>query len=533
MASLLEASLMMLERFFHNVEQTRLKLEQVMGPVRQTIQILEVSSIIEEWEQCEIAVQMILMDLERSLMKQQELQELELTMESGGSKINNNSVGKAYYWDRQHRRSISSAHSILSTSKTTTTPSSSDSVEQDSMPVLDNSHSQRVFVWRRFLANAFLEECVKSVEDLAQEKKELQIRIVELTRMAAGQDEKRPVDVQETKTSSTEEAKPPGENLSSKGSDAVGRHGEVSEKAAPSDEADNQVQATAPIDMNLAAQIVRAQRLKTILKQVVEWIDLRPQSKNNLSAAKKNLAPEITMDTEDEITSLGISDVSSMSAETNYIVLSPTASVEVDVKTEAKDLETLLQLIRDGLSDNSSSTTPAREVTEADVSTSLSPSPSLSAAEILQSGESSDLDIATNTSKARTRLENIITQQRDPIRPLSCTSTASSLITSSYLSSSSSSGRSFPHINIGGLSIPSSPGLSGLVCGPDGKPVLDVDALCRDLAFRSFPKQHQWSKSRRSIQTKTAPLSPLKVWNSTAGTGMSNTILPLPPTRSQ
>ncbi|KAF9097137.1 hypothetical protein BGX29_008190, partial [Mortierella sp. GBA35] len=60
MASLLEASLLMLERLFVNVDQAaRSELVRVLDPVRQTIHHLEIPSILQEWELCEQGVQRV------------------------------------------------------------------------------------------------------------------------------------------------------------------------------------------------------------------------------------------------------------------------------------------------------------------------------------------------------------------------------------------------------------------------------------------------------------------------------------------
>ncbi|KAF9135873.1 hypothetical protein BGW39_010688 [Mortierella sp. 14UC] len=225
MASLLEASLLMLERLFANVDQSvRARLVRVLDPMRQTIHHLEIPGILQEWELCEQGVQYVINELARSLVQEQEVQERGLTNEesagigggggaasSFGSNNNNNSSNTETFVKatgassrsssvfngnsgRNHRGSISSIHSAMSTFSSGNSSGSNNrtSVEQgEAMMVLDNNYSQQVFVWRKITADTFLEECVKSVEDLAQERRELQTRIVELTRVIVEQDEAR------------------------------------------------------------------------------------------------------------------------------------------------------------------------------------------------------------------------------------------------------------------------------------------------------------------------------------------------------
>lgn len=214
MALLIEASLLMLERLFANVDQTvRSGLVRVLDPIRQTIHHLEIPSILQEWDLCEQGVQSIVNDLARSLVLQQEDQEKGLEGNGGGGdgagllssgstgslvKVSNSSGNNSNYDNRNPRNSISSTHSAMATHSTISNANNKtirshklQEYPEESMMILNNNFSQQVFVWRKFTADTFLEECVKSVEDLAQERRELQTRIVKLTRVIVEQDEAR------------------------------------------------------------------------------------------------------------------------------------------------------------------------------------------------------------------------------------------------------------------------------------------------------------------------------------------------------
>ncbi|KAF9933601.1 hypothetical protein FBU30_005040 [Linnemannia zychae] len=224
MASLLEASLLMLEKLFVNVDQSvRSKLARVLDPIRQTIHHLEIPSILHEWNQCEQGVQSVINELAKSLILQQKDQENELARHeeggagsggegSAGSSGDNNTVGTLVKANggnifggsgdsnnsnncRSQQSNIRSAHSKITTSssgvRNNNTYQENRGGEDETMMILDNHFSQQVFVWRKITADMFLEECVKSVENLVQERRELQTRIVELTRIITEQDETR------------------------------------------------------------------------------------------------------------------------------------------------------------------------------------------------------------------------------------------------------------------------------------------------------------------------------------------------------
>ena len=129
----------------------------------------------------------------------------------------------------------------------------------------------------------------------------------------------------------------------------------------------------------------------------------------------------------------------------------------------------------------------------------------------------------TGHTGTQTRPEGISTSSLALARRTSSSSTTSTPTTSlasasSVSSASSSSSYFFSSTKLGSLSTPSSPGLGG-IGGPDGQTLLDVEAFCRDLAFRSFPTQHQWSKKSK----KQPP-----VWYPTSYTSFSAGALGLP-----
>ena len=209
----------MLERLYTNVDQTvRSGLVRVLDPIRQTIHHLENPRILQEWDLCEQGVQRIVNDLVRSLVYQQEVQERGLeggggdsagsssgstgsTLVKASNNTSNRSISSSFSGNnnngvRNPRNSTSSTHSAMTAYSTNsngnnTYKSHQEEGPEESMLILNNNFSQQVFVWRKFTADTFLEECVKSVEDLAQERRELQTRIVELTRVIVEQDEAR------------------------------------------------------------------------------------------------------------------------------------------------------------------------------------------------------------------------------------------------------------------------------------------------------------------------------------------------------
>ncbi|KAG0094955.1 hypothetical protein BGZ93_006510 [Podila epicladia] len=210
MATLLEASLLMLERCFLNVEQTKQQLIRILDPVRQTVHLLEVPSIIEEWVKCEKDLQQTMNDLAKTLVQQQESQEIELSegyvaVGRRGSGTSDDSfkakVASRRYHNRSHNENFSSINSNSSraldlyqrrgsASSNDGDMKSGNDDDQASMLLLNNSESRNVFVWRKSMADSFLEECVQMVEGLAAEKRELQTRIMELTQAMTEMEEK-------------------------------------------------------------------------------------------------------------------------------------------------------------------------------------------------------------------------------------------------------------------------------------------------------------------------------------------------------
>ncbi|KAG0300326.1 hypothetical protein BGZ98_009265, partial [Dissophora globulifera] len=503
MATLVEASLLMLERFLENVCELRAGLRQAMEPMGQTIRLLEIPSVVEEWEILETQVKDVVRALETTLVRQQELQEWELTAEGSGSKVKNNNKGGTYHRERQHRGSISSIQSAMSA--TTKARGSCAKGQNDdnksnnndtSVPMLDNGLSQEVFVWRKYMADSFLEECVKGIELLAAEKKELQIQVTELTRRAAESGEEQPSQSAHNSVSVSvsgiEVNSPPVDseaNVQSKAESKV----ESSESGSSSSNngVPNLESVPSQTDPPQDEQVRRARRLESILNKVVKWADQHHAAgKARPSVAKKEGLPETRMNSEDEILSLGISEallpnpLEPSSARTSEVTEADTAA--------SRDLEILLNLIRQELPDNSSD------------GYILPPNSS-------EQGESKRTRNGPRAGSSGTRPKIITTLHSNTSESSSASSypptTGSPQSSFSSASSCLSSSSYFSRVNFAGLSTPASFTGLGEIVGPDGKTVLDVDALCRDLAFRSFPKQHHWSKSR--IASPALPASPL------------------------
>ncbi|KAF9093932.1 hypothetical protein BGX23_002701 [Mortierella sp. AD031] len=657
MASLLEASLLMLERLFVNVDQAaRSELVRVLDPVRQTIHHLEIPSILQEWELCEQGVQRVVNDIARSLVLQQEVQERGLTLEgaggarsggagggaagslvksgnhnhttSGNSSTRSNSSSSTFNQD--HRRgSISSTHSAMTAMTTFSSGSSrsnhgAESSEQEAVMILDNNFSQQVFVWRKFTADTFLEECVKGVEDLAQERRQLQTRIVELTRVIVEQDEARclkelaaacssAADVEtvateaatETGTESTTRDKettdlatntPAAETDLSPDSSKDSLEDDLTE-SAPTAEASSANQENHPMDQQESPlnsmESERTKRLESILQKVLELSGghLQTFKKNSepSSANKEDQSDAMAVNgiDDDDILSLDISEAPVLEEQTPLIVIRSELSTVKDTTTlpttisdcsrpKKDDLETLLQLIRQELTGNTvvattapslqrdssdASPTTTAEIletigpkdifngdSEAPAEVNSTPSEPFVATKatppltIITTDTSTNIDttlsadadtVTRNNSQTRTQTRPEVkiptTLARGTSYSSTCTSLSSTVSTPTSLASSTTTATSTSTSNyfsskvqLGSLSIPSSPGLSG-VGGPDGHTLLDVEALCRDLAFRSFPKQHQWSKKSKNPPTWYSSVSSFSISSSASG------LPPLPP----
>ncbi|KAK3831260.1 MAG: hypothetical protein JOS17DRAFT_744774 [Linnemannia elongata] len=278
---------------------------------------------------------------------------------------------------------------------------------------------------------------------------------------------------------------------------------------------------------------------------------------------------------DDDILSLGISEAPvrvmrvEMSTVQDAKSLSTTMSrsgssttlANIDVPRPKKDdLETLLQLIRQEMTRPNTSVLDDNAI-DASPTATVAPLPAVEIEDVVVDAgvqeKSTDVElppveppttepvtsattltiITTDTSaneptnnstightRTQTRPEGISTSSLELARRTSYSSTAStpttSLASASSVSSvSSNSSYFFSSTKLGSLSTPSSPGLGG-IGGPDGQTLLDVEALCRDLAFRSFPTQHQWSK-------KSKKLPP--VWYPTSSTSSSAGASGLPP----
>ncbi|KAG9325923.1 hypothetical protein KVV02_005767 [Mortierella alpina] len=584
MASLLEASLLMLERWHSNVVQTFARLQEVVRPVRQTIQHLEIPSILQEWDQYEKGMQKVLADLAHSLVVQQQNQERELTLvadhEAEGLFTDVNAQSRTFNTVRVQRNRGSTENSQTAAAATALSYANSSDSKDDGIgisglenaQVFQDSYSQQVFVWRKFKADSFLEECVKSVEKLAHEKRELQMRVAELTRAVTELDEDRclrkltprsaGVVVSEERDSSSEdigskegvdpeetavvtkeetaivtkeetqrealgnappridiplltEARPNDEENSTEGSGLAEEKGDH-----PAFETmDNKVNSEVPGDS-------RKQQLESIMKQILEWSESQTAKKrSHLRGA------------EDAIESLGISDSLSIPAATRSTVArAEAAQTEERPRVSSllssggqEDLETFIQMIRQAVEHKSTDHAASVEAEEGQRPETVS---SLKIAEnesfsTNRKFKSHPGPITTLPSCPTFIAPAVCSSSSTTTTPRSsCSFSVSSTSTASFTSSSSY----FPYTaSLGGVSTPSSPGLGGFG-GSDGKTVLDMDALCRDLAFRSFPKQHQWSKSRSLGQKeKRAHAMQLKWVASSLSVSKANASALLPP----
>lgn len=593
MATLLEASLLMLERCFSNVEQTKLQLIRVLGPVRQTVHLLEVPSIIEEWEQCEKDLQQAMNDLAKTLVQQQENQEIELSegyvaVGRRGSGTSDDSfkakVTSRRHLNRSHNDSISSINSNSSRAldlyqRRGSTSSGCDNKlgnddDQASMLVLNNSVSQNVFVWRKSMADSFLEECVQMVEGLAAEKRELQTRIMELTQAMAEMEEKHDIEntkrAREVEESTTVEVKEQGGVVAedSIGQEAVTdiqkedttadikdqpRVTDVLEAKEVVEETDEKVddakeaeEAKETKEIAEAEEVAEAEEAEEA-EGAEEAEDSKQQKDGSEPEAEPptvKLGAEATTDKKRQRLEaifarvLALSQQSSPSLDTKDKLAE--ATVEEDVlaldiavhplkldtrpteamlteSTEAENLELLIQMIREEL------ITVQRDVLcredQTPPATEKAPLALATTCDDATCAEDDSLQVPAKTGKKGERPSAIGILQRGSSQSLS--TLASPCSSTSALSSASSVSSGYFSTMINGLSTPSSPGMG---IGVDGQ-LLDMDALCKDLAFRSFPKQHQWSKSRSSSSSRMAAGSSLLLSSASL-----ISLPPLPPT---
>ncbi|KAF9941906.1 hypothetical protein BGZ67_003736 [Mortierella alpina] len=400
MASLLEASLLMLERWYSNVEQTSARLQEVVRPVRQTIQHLEIPSILQEWDQCEKGMQKVLADLAHSLVVQQQNQERELTLvadhKADGLLTDVNAQSRTFNTVRVQRNRGSTENSQTAVAATALSyANSSDSKDDgigisglENVQVFQDSYSQQVFVWRKFKADSFLEECVKSVEKLAHEKRELQMRVAELTRAVTELDadrclrkltppsagSKEGVDPEETAVVTkeetqrealgsslprmeipllTEEARPNDEEHSTEDQESSGVAEEKGDHPA-FETMDNEANSEVPGDS-------RKQQLESIMNQILEWSESQTaKTRSHLRGA------------EDAIESLGISDSLSIAAATRSTVArAEAAQTEERPRVSSllssggqEDLETFIQMIRQAVEHKSTDHAASGETEE-------------------------------------------------------------------------------------------------------------------------------------------------------------------------
>ncbi|KAF9571872.1 hypothetical protein EC968_010600 [Mortierella alpina] len=575
MASLLEASLLMLERWYSNVDQTFARLHDILSPVRQTIEHLEIPSILQEWDQCEKGMQRVLADLAQSLVMQQQSQERELTLAADHK-------AESFYTDvNAQSRSFNTASAIKNRRSTEYSQAAVTSTalnhanntgtkdgdirfsEVENTQVFPDSYSQQVFVWRKFNADSFLEECVKSVEKLAHEKRELQMKVAELTRAVTEQDENRrlreitprarvvvpekqdssaevvdckdSIDLEEVKINKEEEkqtealgnapSKSEALQLSETRPNDEGREGEDEKSDHPVFETiENEASSNALGDP-------RKQQLESIMKQLLKWSETQTARKRSPSRVA-----------EDHVLSLGISDLSNLPAATlSTAVQTGVEQTEKHVRASSvsstggqKDLETFIQMIRQVVGHDPTNHNVS-EVTQESLAPQVESSPKLAESELYSTGKrlKSHPGPITTLPSCPTFAAPAACSPSSTTTTTTPSSSYSLSVSSASTASISSSSSYFPHtVSLGGLSTPSSPGLGGFG-GPDGKTILDMDALCRDLAFRSFPRQHQWSKSRslgqKDKRTHAAQLTWIASSFSSLNANASALLPPLPP----
>ncbi|KAG0346686.1 hypothetical protein BG004_001080 [Podila humilis] len=521
MATLLEASLLMLERCFSNVKHTKLQITKALDPIRQTIYMLEVPSIVEEWDQCENCLQQVMNDLARTIIQEQEFQEMELSegVVVVGRTTPNEDLSKAKAMTMRHLSSSNNASMSSSTSVSNigaldlhqrrgsayssgykTFDDCKEGDDQASMLELTNNVSQSVFAWRKSVADSFLEECVQTVEMLARDKRELQTRILELTQAMTELEEKRVIEdatnphqpeaiSENDETALDYNTRQVEQNLPTRTADVEGKEikdaGTLSsENPATESEADG-----------------KKQRLEAIFTQLIALSNRL--SVNSLDC--KNNAPDGTM--EDAVLALDVAE-SSMRNIPDMELHAP--------DNEADSLDTLLRMIQQELgvpqtiAFATDITTRQMKVTRSSVESSEQTAASAKTPFTLEDMSPVVPEKSGKKAECPTSISTFRRGSSQSFSTVASISTQSSMsCTSGYFSTA-----------IGGLSTPSSPGMG---IGLDGQ-LLDVGALCKDLAFRSFPKQHQWSKTR-------APSARMAVGSSLLLTSASMISLPpLPPT---
>ncbi|KAF9300556.1 hypothetical protein BGZ74_007755 [Mortierella antarctica] len=551
MATLLEASLLMLERCFSNVEQTKQQLIRILDPMRQTVHLLEVPSIIEEWEKCEKDLQQTMNDLAKTLIQQQENQEIELSegyvaVGRRGSGTSDDSfkakVTSRRHLNRSHNESISSTNSnsnrALDLYQRRGSASSNDGDkksgnfdDQASMLVLDNSESQNVFVWRKSMADSFLEECAQMVEGLAVEKRELQTRIMELTQAMAEMEEKYTVEnAKRAREVAFEGSTIEAKEQETKADESIGQEAVTEPQSESTIEEVDQ-----PVVTDAEEKVDESKGLKDDAQTETEppTISLGPETPMDnkqqrleaifarVLALRQHSSP--SPDTKDKLAETTVEeDVLALDIVVHPLEQDTRPTEEMLAETmETEDLELLIQMIRKELGtvqrDESCKDNQTAPVTgdEAICSALLTMCHDDNPA----GTEDDSLQVPEKVTKKGERPSAIGIFQCSSSQSLSML--VSSPCSSSALSSASSMSSGYFSTMIGGLSTPSSPGIG---IGLDGQ-LLDVDALCKDLAFRSFPKQHQWSKSRSSSSSRMAAGSSLLLSSASL---MS--LPPLPPT---
>ncbi|KAF9911081.1 hypothetical protein BX616_010672 [Lobosporangium transversale] len=494
MALLIEASLLMLERWFETIQQTRVMLKGHLDPVRQSILHLEEPSILAEWDQCVRNMEYIIDQLAKSLLKQQEFQEIELetgVVPAQDPKaiipINNSNIKGHESMDQDEDKKMGALS-------------------------LDNNYSQQIFVWRKFMADTFLENCVKTVENLAQEKRDLQVRLFEQTcNMADGGQQQScnaaEVDIFNSQTSQSalpaEASSKQEQQQKTQQYEHIGR-GKADEVASNEYTLDHgakdtigwegaqngvknvtavHVQSTIAPEKFDDVMHAKVQRLEAILRRILGWDKCREMRRGD--------------SIEGEILGLGIpgflpqdalnGDLLQSQMESDMVAINikpfvTTNLCELNFKQsqEEEELSSIIHCIRSELSD---------------LGTQLPAVSNIEQEKIRK--PRTDQSIVYEKANAGS-ISAIMAQHNLPPFPSSIFLKTSPM---SYVPSLGLSdmdrGHSFPlgYVSVNGLKTPvTSPGLSGIGSGPDGEAsILDMDAICRDLNFRSFPKRYRWS----------------------------------------